>query len=227
VTAVPLHAKRLARFDPRRAVGRVSIALFLAGSVGGVLSSFFSPVVAVLGGWDAGGIVLLALAWFVIVRCDEGRTRARAGAEDPGRTAVYVIVLLTSFVSLFAATILARKAHVIAGEGERDVLTALCLITVALSWTLTHTSFTLRYAHLYYREDREGIGGIELPGGAPPSYFDFAYFAFTVGMCFQVSDVTVTSSQIRKAVLVHAVLSFAYNTVILAFALNLVFGAVA
>src|SRR5205085_264873 len=100
-----------------------------------------------------------------------------------------------------------------------------CLLTVALSWAITHTSYTLRYAHLYYREDTEGVGGVELPGGGQPSYFDFAYFAFTVGMCFQVSDVVVTSAQIRRAVLGHAVLSFAYNTVILAFTLNLVFGA--
>ena len=63
----------------------------------------------------------------------------------------------------------------------------------------------------------------ELPGKEPPSYFDFAYFAFTIGMCFQVSDVCVTSRQIRRAVLLHAVISFAYNSVILAFVLNLVF----
>ena len=103
------------------------------------------------------------------------------------------------------------------------LLAALCVGTVALSWTLTHTAFTLRYAHLYYREDAEGIGGVEFPGGSMPSYMDFAYFAFTVGMCFQVSDVQVTSHQIRRAVLLHATLSFVYNTAILAFVLNLVF----
>ena len=94
---------------------------------------------------------------------------------------------------------------------------------MALSWTLTHTAFTLRYAHLYYREDDEGIGGVDFPGGAMPTYMDFAYFAFTVGMCFQVSDVQVTSHQIRRAVLLHATMSFLYNTAILAFVLNLVF----
>ncbi len=95
---------------------------------------------------------------------------------------------------------------------------------MALSWALTHTAFTLRYAHLYYREDAEGVGGVEFPGGARPSYFDFAYFAFTIGMCFQVSDVAVSSPQIRRAVLLHATLSFLYNTAILAFVLNLAFG---
>jgi uncharacterized membrane protein len=89
---------------------------------------------------------------------------------------------------------------------------------------MTHTAFALRYARLYYREDTEGVGGIEFPGRQPPTYFDFAYFAFTVGMCFQVSDACVTSRQIRRALLFQAVVSFAYNSLILAFVLNLVFG---
>ena len=65
---------------------------------------------------------------------------------------------------------------------------------------------------------------MDSPGHTPPAYFDFAYFAFTLGMCFQVSDACVSSHQIRKVVLLHAVISFAYNSVILAFVLNLVFG---
>ena len=92
------------------------------------------------------------------------------------------------------------------------------------AWVLTHTSYTLRYAHLYYREDSEGVGGVEFPGNAAPDYFDFAYVAFTIGMCFQVSDVIVTSRNIRRTILSHAILSFAYNTAILALSLNLLTG---
>jgi uncharacterized membrane protein len=102
-------------------------------------------------------------------------------------------------------------------------VTGLCLATVALAWGMTQTAFAFRYARLYYRADSEGVGGLELPGKEAPDYFDFAYFAFTIGMCFQVSDVCVTSTQIRRTVLLHAVISFAYNSVILAFVLNLVF----
>jgi uncharacterized membrane protein len=102
----------------------------------------------------------------------------------------------------------------------------LCIVTVVVSWLVTHTAFTLRYAHLYYREDDEGIGGVEFPGGRPPTYFDFAYFAFTLGMTFQTSDVSISSGAIRRTVLLHSLLSFAYNTAILAFALNLAFGAI-
>jgi uncharacterized membrane protein len=182
-------------------------------------------MVQLLGGWDAGGLAMLIAAWTTIARADADKTRVRAGAEDPGRRTVYFIVTFTSSVTLFAATFVSR--HVKAASTEHaSLLAALCLAAVAISWGLTHTSFTLRYAHLYYREDEEGIGGITFAGSEAPSYFDFAYFAFTIGMCFQVSDTTVTSCQIRRAVLAHAVLSFAYTTVILAFVLNLVFGAV-
>ena len=64
---------------------------------------------------------------------------------------------------------------------------------------------------------------IDFPGGERPDYHDFAYFAFTVGMCFQVSDVQVSSRQIRRTVLHHALLPFAYSTAIIAFVLNLLF----
>jgi uncharacterized membrane protein len=173
--------------------------------------------------WDAAGLVLLALSWTIISGADAHETRDRASFEDPGRTLVYFLVVLTSGVSLLAATLLSRAVHHVA-PGSSDVVAALCLATVALAWTMTHTAFTFRYAHLYYREDAEGVGGVTIPGDAPAAYFDFAYFAFTIGMCFQVSDICVTSPQIRRAVLLHAVISFAYNSVILAFVLNLVFG---
>jgi uncharacterized membrane protein len=103
-------------------------------------------------------------------------------------------------------------------------LLPLCLVSVIVAWALTHTSYTLRYAHLYYRDDKEGEGGLAFAGDRKPDDFDFAYFAYTIGMCFQVSDVAISSPQIRRAVLGHALLSFVYNTVILALALNLFFG---
>ena len=173
--------------------------------------------------WDTFAMVLLALSWGGIVSADARATRERAGSEDPGRTLVYVIVVLTSSVSLLGATLLVRDPHALA-PGLAGAAAALCLITVGLAWTMTHVAFTFRYAHLYYREDSEGIGGLEFPGDVAPMYFDFAYFAFTIGMCFQVSDVCISSHQIRRAVLLHSIISFAYNSIILAFVLNLVFG---
>jgi uncharacterized membrane protein len=174
-------------------------------------------------GWNVGALLLTVMAWTRIFTRSAGDTCALAAAEDPGRTLVWLVVLGASAFSLFAALVVLRNARLVTPE-PRGLLVGLCLLAVALSWTLTHTSYALRYAHLYYRDDAEGIGGMDFPGGAPPCFFDFAYFSFTVGMCFQVSDVTVSSPQIRRAVLGQAVLAFIYNTTIMALALNLVFG---
>jgi len=211
------------RFATHRVLVRVAFSSAF-GVAGALAAATRVPIVpAVLVGWDVAGLVLLTLSWAIIGRLDAKETHVRAGAEDPGRTVVYAVVLLTSLVSLLAATMLVRSARTLPSN-LRDLVPGLCLATVALAWTMTHTAFTFRYARLFYREDAEGVGGVELPGGEPPSYYDFAYFAFTIGMCFQVSDVCVSSPQIRRLVLLHAVISFAYNSIILAFVLNLVFG---
>jgi uncharacterized membrane protein len=177
---------------------------------------------ALLVGWNAASLVMLVLAWVMIAKASPKDTEHLAGSEDPGRTLVYVVVLVASSVSLLAALVLSRDRTLPPQVAHR--LSPLCLATVAVAWALTHTAFTLRYARLYYRSDAEGIGGVDFPDKARPSYFDFAYFAFTIGMCFQTSDVSITSPQIRRSVLLHALIAFTYNTAILAFVLNLVFG---
>lgn len=197
-------------------------AVATGAAVGAIVSRYAEPAIAALSGWNVAGLVLLTLTGSQVGGMDPADTRSHAAGEDPGRTTVYVGVVVTSLVSLFTATFVAHQAASI--SFERELLVGLCLWTVAQSWVLTHTSFTMRYAHLYYREGLEGVGGLEFPGEAPPTYSDFAYFGFTVGMCFQVSDVTVSRPQIRRVVLLHALLSFAYSTVILAFTLNLMFG---
>ena len=174
-------------------------------------------------GWDAAGFALLCVSWLVIWRSDAESTARRAAADDPGRKLVWLIVLLASAFSLFAAGVVLRTAKGLSPE-HSALLAAACLAAVVIAWLLTHTAYTLRYAHLYYRDDDEGVGGLTFPGDQQPHAFDFAYFSFTVGMCFQVSDITITSRLIRREVLFHACLSFAYNTAILAMALNLAFG---
>lgn len=212
----------MARFAPR-ALARFGIASAVGLAAGGLLSLRYSFAVALLGGWNAGGLSLLALAWLLIATADAGTTGHRAAAEDPGRTAVTVLVILGSLAGLVAVTVLVRQPAAIAPR-EQIELVALCLATAMVSWTLTHTAFTLRYAHLYYGHGGEGGGGADFPGGGRPSYLDFAYLSFTVGMTFQVSDTAISSPRIRHTILLHAVLSFVYTTTILAFVLNLVAG---
>jgi uncharacterized membrane protein len=217
-----MTASRRRRLEPTRAILRLGISL-LSGLAALAIATLLLPrLAAVLFAWDIGGLVLLGLSWQLIATYDARATRERAGSEDPGRTMVYVVIVLTSAISLVAATALLPNARSLPADLSHWLI-ALSLAAVSLAWGLTHTAFTFRYAHLFYREDAEGVGGATFPGDHAPTYFDFAYFAFTIGMCFQVSDVCVTSPQIRRTVLLHAVISFIYNSAILAFVLNLVF----
>jgi len=208
---------------PNRALSRAAIACAAAAAVAFALSRVVSARLALLSGWDAGALVLLFLAWVRIARSGAAETQALAASEDPGRAAVFGLVVVAAASSLLSTVAIVRQARSLSGA-EGDALIALSLVNVTLSWAVTQTAFALRYAHLYYRDDREGVGGVEFPGCSPPSYFDFAYLAFTVGMCFQVSDTSVSSPQIRRAVLLHALIAFVFNTAVLAFVLNLVFG---
>ncbi|TMQ13404.1 MAG: DUF1345 domain-containing protein [Deltaproteobacteria bacterium] len=216
------HGHAFHPLDPRAARMRLILAIAV-GLVAWLLAPWqVSLVTRALLAWDVGGLVLLGFALLLITRSDSRETRRRAAAYDPGRHVVWLIVLAGSAVSLFAAAAVLRQGH--AGTPFLQGLhVALCIATVAISWLVTQSAFTLRYAHLYYRDaDREG--GIDFPGREPPDDLDFAYFAFTIGMTFQVSDATISSRPIRRTVLGQALLSFLYNTVILALALNLIVG---
>jgi uncharacterized membrane protein len=172
-----------------------------------------------VGGWDALAATQLGLAWWIITTTGSAEAKRRAEAEDPGRAAASILVLCACLVSLFVAMYLMKEAKTLS-PGRGAALVILCLSAVVSSWALTHTTYTLRYARLYYK----GCGGLQFPGEHPPDEWDFAYFAFCLGMCFQVSDVVVVGHEMRRTVLVHALISFAYNTAILAMALNLVAG---
>src|SRR4051812_19905915 len=146
--------------------------------------------VRAVAGWDAGATVMLGLTWWIIFISNPRQTKRRAAAQDPGRTATWVIVCVSSGFSLFAAAGLLRHARHV--EPSRALLLSLlCMGAVVVSWLLTHTAYALRYAHLYYRQDADGEGGLSFPGEVPPDDWDFAYFSFTLGMCFQVSDISV------------------------------------
>ena len=213
------------RHDPRQARGRLLIALGVGAAVALLVPARLGSALRAVAGWDAAAFCMGALAWAVIFHTanDVKRTRRLAAEEDPGRRAVWMIVVLACVFSLFATAVVMRGARTCAVE-QRPAFIVLCLAAVVTAWALTHTAYTLRYAHLYYRDDGDGEGGLSFPGDAKPAFLDFAYFAFTIGMCFQVSDVTVTNRLLRRAVTGHALLSFAYNTTILATAVSLVVG---
>jgi uncharacterized membrane protein len=97
----------------------------------------------------------------------------------------------------------------------------LSVLSVALSWALVNTVYAFKYARLYYFDEPD-IGGIDFKQEHPPTYSDFAYLAFTIGMSFAVSETEPTSTHMRRVALGHALFSYAFGTGILAVAINLV-----
>jgi uncharacterized membrane protein len=211
------------RHIPPHAHGRLAAASALGVMTALLIPARLGIAVHLLAAWDVAALVLTTFAWLIMLRAGPAETHHHAGTHDPGRRAVSVLVIVSSTVSLLATAAILRQARTCPPD-FRWLFVVLCILTVASAWLLTHSAYALRYAHLYYRDDDEGVGGLTFPAEAPPCYLDFAYFAFTIGMCFQVSDVSVPSRQIRRAVLGHSVLSFLYNTAILATAINLAVG---
>ena len=206
----------------RSSFSRLTLSVITGFTCAFLFATQRGVAVSVVIGWDLGAALLLGLSLFIILRSNAHETKARAAAEDPGRTVVWLLVCVSSAISLFASAVVLRQAKGIAPE-EAELLITVCLGAVILAWLLTHTAFTLRYARLYYGGNGHE-GGLEFPGEKEPDDFDFAYFAFTIGMTFQVSDVAITGRRIRRTVLFHSLLSFAYNTALVALALNVFFG---
>lgn len=175
-------------------------------------------------GWVVAATVFLVWTWSDVHAMDAAATAAHATREDPSRRATQVIVLAASVASLAAVGYLLVKASAASGITQ-DLTAALAVTNVTVSWFAVHTLFALRYAKLYY-EISDGTGaaepGIDFNAPEPPSYADFAYLAFTIGMTFQVSDTQVRTRQIRATVLRHALLSYLFGSLILAATVNLI-----
>lgn len=208
-------------YDLRRAQTRLALALLLGVTTLLCLNTTLRLPLAIIGGWDSAALCLLAGTWWIITHGDAEDARERAGAEDPGRRMLLLLSLGSSLMSFFAAAILIGQME--EDDTLRELSVAICLAAPALAWLLTHSVYALHYAHLYYASGEKG-SGLSFPGDEDPDDFDFAYFSFTVGMCFQTSDVSVTSKRLRRSVLYHSLLAFVFNTGVIALALNLALG---
>jgi uncharacterized membrane protein len=206
---------------------RLVIALVAATAVFLSLRGHVRPSTEVIAAWDTFVFCVLLLAWLTILTTPVHKLRSRAKEQDVSRLVIFVFVVVAACAALFAVGFLisVNKAEL---RGHLTAHLILALGTVIFSWSVVHTAFGLRYAHAFYGDsDDPGTdkraGGLLFPGSEQmPDYFDFAYFSFVVGMTCQVSDVQVTSRRMRRLTLMHSVLSFGFNTVILALLVNTV-----
>jgi len=192
----------------------------LGGVVAGVIAAPFTLTsAATLIGWDAAAAVYLAWVWTVVSGLDPKRTEQLAKREDPSRAVAELLILGAGTAQLVAVAFALIKASHAAG-GEKAYLISLGVLSVVLSWVLVHTVYMLRYARAYC--SAEPPGGIEFDDPEPPTYVDFAYFAFTIGMTYQVSDTNITAKAVRRLTLNHALLSYLFGAVLLGLVINVV-----
>jgi len=178
--------------------------------------------------WDVGAVCFLVLAFLTIDSGNPQRMRRSAQHQDDSRLTILTIVVAAACASLLAIGFMLKGSKNIP-EWILVIHITLAVLTVVTSWLLTHTMFALYYAHLYYRDDKasntsQNAEGLDFPGDKEPDYWDFLYFSFVIGMTCQVSDVAVTSRSMRRLALVHGVLTFFFNTVILALSINIIAG---
>lgn len=172
--------------------------------------------------WDAFCITALVFSWILFFTTQAYELCHIVGKQDENLITIFSIVLIAMALSLISILALINEKNDI--PENKLFHSLISLSPIVFSWLLLHTTFTIRYAHLYHDLNQlntgSQVGGIEFPGKIKPDYLDFAYFSFVIGMTFQVSDVVITSQVIRRFVLMHSLLSFVFNTVIVALTIS-------
>jgi uncharacterized membrane protein len=202
------------RLAPPRFI--IFFALLIAGV--GVGLSFLSRAQAIMIGFDLAAAVFV-LSCLPLFRCEAATMRQAARDNDANRVILLILTLILSLV------ILVTVAGELVGQQHATIAEKLLIVTtLTLAWTGANMVYALHYAHLFYSSDDEGrdLAGLDFPGDRPePDYADFVYFAFTLGVALQTSDVMVTSPGIRKIVTLHCLEAFVFNLGVLALAISI------
>jgi uncharacterized membrane protein len=218
----------LARFRKMSKPVRVVYArprTFIAIAIG-VVAFFLLPQSLRLGtrlllGWDTFIAFYLVLVYTMVFRCGLAHIRRNAVLQDDGRFLILLVTALGAFASIAAIVIELDAEH------RNTLELALATVTIALSWTAVHTTFALHYAHEFYRGAKPG--GLQFPSGdqhEDADYWDFVYFSFVIGMTAQVSDVGITDRTIRRTATAHGIISFVFNTALVALMVNIAASAI-
>jgi uncharacterized membrane protein len=199
---------------------RTFIAVAIGIAAFFVLPDSFRLVTRLLVCWDIFIMVYSTLVYIMMTRCDHAHIRRNAVLQDDGRFLILLVTALGAFASI--AAIVSEL-----GSQRGAPQLALATVTIALSWSAVHTAFALHYAHDYYRGAKPG--GLQFPSGDEhdhADYWDFVYFSFVIGMTAQVSDVGITDRTIRRTATAHGIISFIFNTALVALMVNIAASAI-
>lgn len=202
---------------------RLALAVLMAGGAYVGLINL-SQALRTLASWDAGAGTYLLLAWLTIAGADSDATRVSTQTLRQSGIAVMWVVLSAALISVASLAFLFRSAQS-ESSGLLVMHVSLTFLALGVSWLLIHTRFAFHYAHCYYKvcrqQEAQAGGGLDFPGEREPDYLDFAYFSFVIGMTSQVSDVVVTSRAMRRLILMHGLLAFGFNVVVVALSVNI------
>lgn len=175
----------IGRLDAPHARKRFVVMLGVGVVAAGVTALAWNWQYAPLIGWGAAAATFSVWVWLVLGRLDADQTKRHSTAEDPSRAMIDTLLLLANIASLVAVVVVVLVQAASAHGAAKAILAGMAVLSVALSWLLVQTLYTLRYASLFYTEP---VGGIDFNQDDPPAYEDFAYLSFTLGMTYQVSD---------------------------------------
>jgi len=190
----------------------------------GLLPFHMERMTRVMIGWDSFSLSMLVISGVIFFSMHPRQIRVLAKTEDSGRVVVFLIVLIATVGSLMGIMgLLGKKGG---WQLDKGLETFIYITGVICSWFLLHAMFTFRYALLYYGDHPinpdERTVGLQIPHELWPDYLDFAYFSYVIGMTFQVSDIEISDRKIRRLALLHGMLSFLFNTVIVALTINVI-----
>lgn len=177
------------------------------------------PASALLLGFDLGALIYLVALSQLFRRASGAAVAQQARVQDTGRRTTLAVAVIVSLVVLLA---LVTELHGAKQGGVLPVVVA--ALSVVLTWLFVNTSFALHYAHGYYGDDGRLHGGLQFPDAPQPDYWDFLYFSFVIGMCFQTFDITINGRHMRHLALLHSVVAFFFNVFILAISVSVVGG---
>lgn len=176
--------------------------------------------------WDGAVLLLLLLILMMMKRANSERTWKHAQREEPNNITALSFTALTSGASMVAVAFMLNDGQEWKAV-PANVHLGLCTVAIFCAWFLLHAFFALHYARMYYDEiDEEAEGyykkGLEFPGGELVDYWDFMYYSFTIAMCYQTSDVSVSSAPMRRLTLIHSILSFIFVALVIGLVVNVV-----
>ncbi len=214
------NAGLLAFLKDTKAVHRFLIGLAVSLPVYYISTYFILTVLArMMLAWDSFCVVQIVIAWYIFANSNNIQTHEQAKKQDESRTVMFFLILFIVFAGLLAILLLLTDKT----SSQKTIDAIVAFLGMFLNWFLMHTVFTIRYAHLYYgNKPQSKLGGLYFPQNEEPDFLDFAYYALTVGMTFQVSDVSATSKKMRRLTLLHGVISFVFNTVIVALTIDVI-----